>query len=177
MLPPSIRRINIVAACKITIRWICGDPWLSFQSCWFLTYVRGPALNCMEYFRRPVCKHFLLIWSVCSSPNDNVYLQVMAIDKVTQFENVDYDTRATSLALESHCARSEDVFFKVGIRFLESNIKDERGRLCTLVIKCEMIPMGHIMRQSTSECRVSILCCRPSRYTYLPDQTQTTRDC
>lgn len=93
------------------------------------------------------------------------------------FEDVDYDTRATSLALESNFARAEDVFPKVGIRFLESNIIDERGRLCTLVIMWEMIPMGHIMRQSTSECRVSILCCRPSRYTYLPHQTQTTRDC
>lgn len=84
MLPPSIRRINIVAACEITIRWICEDPWLSFQSCWFLTYVIRPDLDCMEYFQRPVCKHFLLSLNVCSSQNDYLYLQVMTIDKVIQ---------------------------------------------------------------------------------------------
>lgn len=134
----------------------------------------------------------LTVWSISKDLSVNIFyfLWMFAVPKMTiytcrwwqlikwfSFEDVDYDTRATSLALEIHFARAEDVFPKVGIRFLESNIIDERGRLCTLVIKWEMIPMGHIMRQSTSECRVSILCCRPSRYTYLPHQTQTTRDC
>lgn len=39
----------------------------------------------------------------------------------------------------------------------------------TLVSTWETMPMGHIMRHSTSEWRVSTLCCNPSRYTYLPN--------
>ena len=31
------------------------------------------------------------------------------------------------------------------------------------------MPIGHIMRHNTSEWRVSTLCCKPSRNTYLPD--------
>jgi hypothetical protein len=31
------------------------------------------------------------------------------------------------------------------------------------------MPIGHIMRHNTSEWRVSTLCCRPSKNTYLPD--------
>jgi hypothetical protein len=57
-----------------------------------------------------------------------------AVPKMTTY-TCRYGTRATSLALESHFARAEDVFPKLEFRFLGSNIIDERGRLCTLVIK------------------------------------------